>query len=122
MVDVDEVDAGGLDPDEDLPRPWHRRRNFREPQDLRPARGFEANGLHVREYRPGRPGAGNRRANLRVPYDDAYGEGGGALTLRKLNPRETRLVAVTVVVLAAIVALRLRANAGSAGAAGKAVG
>ena len=54
------------------------------------------------------------------PNDDAYGEGGGALILRKLNPRETRLVAVAVVLLAAIVALRLRANAGSAGAAGKA--
>jgi hypothetical protein len=42
-----------------------------------------------------------------------------ALILRKLNPRETRLVAVAAVVLAVVIALRLRGNAGSAGESGR---
>lgn len=51
--------------------------------------------------------------------EDANPEGGVALTLRKLNPRETRLVAVAAVVLAAVIALRLRGTAGSAGVSGR---
>jgi hypothetical protein len=41
-----------------------------------------------------------------------------ALTLRKLNPRETRLVAVTGAILAVLIAVRLRATSGSSGAPG----
>jgi hypothetical protein len=50
---------------------------------------------------------------------DTYAESGVALTLRKLNPRETRLVAVTAIVFAVLVALRLRASSGSSGGPGK---
>jgi hypothetical protein len=42
-----------------------------------------------------------------------------ALILRKLNPRETRLVAITAVVLAVMIAVRLRATSGSPGASGR---
>jgi len=57
---------------------------------------------------------------LTCPYlEGAYAESGVALTLRKLNPRETRLVAVTAVVLAALIAVRLRGSSGSPGAAGR---
>ncbi len=51
--------------------------------------------------------------------EDTYAEGGVALTLRKLNPRETRLVVVTAVVVAALVGLRLRSSSGAAGSSGK---
>jgi hypothetical protein len=50
--------------------------------------------------------------------DDADLEVGVALTLRKLNPRETRLVGVTSVVLAVFIAVRLWATSGSPGAPG----
>jgi hypothetical protein len=42
-----------------------------------------------------------------------------ALALRKLNPRETRLVALTAVVLVVMIALRLRGTSGSPGASSK---
>jgi hypothetical protein len=51
--------------------------------------------------------------------DDADPEVGVALTLRKLNPRETRLVALTAVALAAMVALRLRSGSGAHDGTGK---
>ncbi len=47
--------------------------------------------------------------------EDADTEGGVALILRKLNPRETRLVAVTAVVLAAVVAMRCAGHVGLSG-------
>jgi hypothetical protein len=56
---------------------------------------------------------------LPCPYlDEANPEAEVALTLRKLNPREARLVALTAVVLALMIAVRLRATSGSPGAAG----
>ena len=42
-----------------------------------------------------------------------------ALILRKLNPRETRLLSLTAVILAALIAVRLRATSGSPGASGR---
>jgi hypothetical protein len=51
--------------------------------------------------------------------DEAHLGGEVALTLRKLNPRETRLVTATAVVLAVMIALRLRATSDSPGASGR---
>jgi hypothetical protein len=51
--------------------------------------------------------------------EDADPEGVVAVILRKLNPRETRLVTLTAVVLAVVIGLRLRGTAGSSGTAGK---
>jgi hypothetical protein len=51
--------------------------------------------------------------------DEAHLGGEVALTLRKLNPRETRLVAATAVVLAVMIAIRLRATSDSPGASGR---
>jgi hypothetical protein len=48
MIDVDEIDAGGLDPDENLA--WARRgdRHVLQPQHLGSASGVNANRLHLR--------------------------------------------------------------------------
>jgi hypothetical protein len=51
--------------------------------------------------------------------DEAQREDGVALNLRKLNPRETRLVAVTAVVFVVLVGLRLRGGGGALGAPGR---
>jgi hypothetical protein len=51
--------------------------------------------------------------------DEAHLGGEVALTLRKLNPRETRLVAATAVVLAVMIAIRLRSPSDSPDASGR---
>jgi hypothetical protein len=50
---------------------------------------------------------------------EAHREDEVALNLRKLNPRETRLVALTAVVLVVLIGLRLRGTGGVPGAPGR---
>ena len=43
---VEQIDAGGLDLDQNLARPGHRQRQFLEPQHFRTAMGVNADRLH----------------------------------------------------------------------------